>query len=272
MPNDKIDQAKRTTKGATEKHTEATNNLSDAAEEAVNKTGAVDNLEDERDAIEDDYEETLRSTQSYMDQHGKAMGGVGQQVKALFDQIVMDRRTFLGGMALLGAGYADRSNLLPTDGSYDPLDGQDHNSEEPHDDWDAFGLVGEQGFEPHVAAEGGPDNAEYQVMNESIGREAYQEIFPDIVEDDRAVAQQIMGPDAFDRYFDGQATEFAEMNVNYHPDPEVPDNSKIQLGLVQADEVEDLSNIPEEDISYSGWQNISDRAAQRLIQEADQYN
>lgn len=131
-------------------------------------------------------------------------------------------------------------------------------------DLDAWGAL-----ENQAATDGSSETPGYQVMEGTIDREAYREIFPRIVESDRRVAQEIMGPDAFDRYFDGEATEFAEMNVNYDPDPKA-DNSSIEIGLVQADSVEDLSNISEEEISY-GLDHVSDRAARTLIQELEAY-
>lgn len=270
MPDDEIDQQRRTTKGAVEKHKEESGRVRGAVRAMLSKTGAVDNLEDERDDLRDTVKEDNQAFQSYLDQDRDNTDDLGRYAAALYDQILMDRRAFLGGMAVLGAAFADKSNLLPTDGSYDPLPGEEHNSEQPHDDWDAFGMMGEQGFEPHQAAEGAPSNAGYQIVNEDIDREAYEEIFTDIVREDRSMASRIMSPEAFDRYFDGEGTEFYEMNVSYDPDPKRT-NSALQVGTVDMDEIASFDQVGEEDISYSGWINVDDDVAQTLVQEVEAY-
>lgn len=118
---------------------------------------------------------------------------------------------------------------------------------------------------------GGPAEDQYDIVNETISREAYQEIYSSILEEDRRTAQQIMSPRGLDVYFNDEGTEFAEMEVNYHPDPDIPDNSKVQIGLVDTEDVEDLSDIPEGEISYSGWKEVSDKAAETLLQEFEEY-
>jgi hypothetical protein len=267
---DDIEQASDTLDGTRDKNEAATRALNDASEQAVQNVGAGQRAEAQRDDLAEDYEKSMQGFQSYLDQQGNALADIGANLTALYRQVLMDRRTFLaalGATVLGGSLFADRANTLPGDGSYDG------GKEEPTGDWDAWGTGlwgdGDEQFESHTAADGSSGTSEYEVMEGTIDRGAYEQIFPNIVQDDRRVAQEIMGPDAFDRYFDGEATEFAEMNVNYDPDPEA-DNSSIEIGLVQADEVDDLSDIPEEQISYS-LTHVSDRAAQTLIQELEAY-
>lgn len=90
MTNAELDHAKRTLEGAVERNQEITEDIYDAADTLVGYASDVEDLEDERDAIEDDYLETLRSFQSYVDQqhdHLDEAEGYVQDVISVLDNI-----------------------------------------------------------------------------------------------------------------------------------------------------------------------------------------
>lgn len=105
-------------------------------------------------SVLDHSTETLRYIGSYLGVAERKQRDVNDNIRSVSEKM-LDRRTFLtasAGAAVFGALIVDNENWMPTDGNYDPLPGQDHNSEQPHDDLDAIGTGlygnGNEGFEP----------------------------------------------------------------------------------------------------------------------------
>ncbi|MFB6191601.1 MAG: hypothetical protein ABEJ64_04185 [Candidatus Nanohaloarchaea archaeon] len=87
MTNDRIDHQKRTTHGAKEQHEEATRELHQNIEDAVDALDQVDELEDERDKIEDEYVKHLRDLQSYLDQHREVVEDLGYDAERVENRL-----------------------------------------------------------------------------------------------------------------------------------------------------------------------------------------
>lgn len=263
MSNDKIDDAKRTTRGAVDRANTKVGEARDTAEEAADRVGAVDDLERERDEIEEDYERTLRALQSNSDQTSNVMEETVGRVGDLYNQILADRRTFLGAIGAAAFVGADYANILSRDS-----DCSGHFNEEPTNyakgNIDGFGTFGDQPS-CHEVAEG-RDSRAVKAIEETIDRPVFPEVFENI---DRSSKVEIMSPQSRDAYFDGEGAEFYSMDVHYDPEGGRK-SSSIKINYFNMGDFEGYEDVTEKDVGSSGWRNVGDDVALDVVQTYDE--
>ncbi|MFB6191602.1 MAG: hypothetical protein ABEJ64_04190 [Candidatus Nanohaloarchaea archaeon] len=267
MPNDRVDQQRRTTKGAVEKHQEETGRLRGGIRSLGRKLGAVDDLEHERDVTEDQVVRDNQAFQSYTDQNRSVLGEMGDYLGNIGDQILWDRRTFLAGLAALG-GYQALSDDYQNNfsGDKDAGGGFRPSGRETGDDIDLWGHIGRQ-TEPHKAAEGKPSPSNgMKPIEETLERGDFKRVWGNM---DRSLARQIMGTEEFQRYYDGRDEELMKFSATYTPDKSEP--SMVEYWFADLSEVDGgIENIGEDDLKYGGQFLAPDRAVQEYVQTAEE--
>lgn len=231
-------------------------------------------------ALLDQDVDTFQYTADALDNFGDAMTDHVSNLESINEKLDRNRREVLfltggiGGITLLGADFLNANpgfGPIPRDGSYDPRTPGGRNKRNDENDWDAWGLSGEQGYEPHVAAEGAAPGGAEQIIEETIEREHFPEVFRQLR---RSYKPEVMSPQNRERLFDDQGYEFVSVDVDYYSNDR---EGSVNVGYIDLSNIEGASSFEEvsdsqieNHLEYSGEKDVDSEIALELTQIYDE--